>query len=235
MMRTWPITAARTRSALAHAQTSPSSLDLVVVFCKGSLTWIRSLALPTDRRILVYVKCAEPEDLAFCESYQCIAASWLDNGSHSSDECGGYLLHLEQHFHDLAEWTIFLQDDAPRHLHVGYLNLVLKMISQGTLSTLAPDLFLHLNNDRHLIYWTPCLESLQRHLGLQPGLVASYCCSQFLVHRSRIQRRGLGFFRTAARLLQIGLHEFGDCQRSKGERTNTTSGMRLCYLYETRF
>ena len=44
-------------------------------------------------------------------------------------------IHIRRYWR-LAEWTVFLQDDADRHLHLSYLNLVLKghgfIFSPGT-------------------------------------------------------------------------------------------------------
>merc|ERR1711933_88588 len=80
----------------------------------------------------------------------------------------------------------------------------MKLLSEGMLGTLIPELFLHLNNDRHLIYWTPCLESAIEALGLphMGQAIATYCCSQFLVSRSRIHARNLAFYQQTDRLLR---------------------------------
>lgn len=152
-MRTWPISAASAGSErVRRVHLEPSSADLVIAVCHGALDWLEQLS-PTQNRIFLYLKC--PQDDQLCDRYSCIPA--LDNGT-ASDECGAYLRHIQSYYEDLAEWTIFLQDDAPRHMHLGYLALVLKLIAVGSFATLGKD-FLHLNNDRHLLYWTPCLDS----------------------------------------------------------------------------
>ena len=237
---------------------SESQVDLVIVLCKGQLDWLDDLSLPMKHRILVYLKCSDdPSTYSFCKELHCIPARFLDEGTLSTDECGGYLLHIQRHFDDLAEWTIFLQDDAPRHLHLGYLNLVLKLMASGTFSRLMEGPFLHLNNDRHLLYWTPCLESIMKVLGLPSArLVATYCCSQFLVHRNQILKRGLGFFQKASNLLKGDFEDitgckyeasqsnrlkwevFTDVKKAKipqaGDSSNNSAfQMRLCYFYES--
>lgn len=275
-LRTWPISAASARSlklqkALTSAKRSyhqavgersrSESVDIVVVFCHGHLDWLDDLTFPSKHRVLVYLKCSESKEHSFCAKFHCKDAAFLDardakGGIRSSDECGGYLLHIQDHLEDLSDWTIFLQDDAPRHLHLGYLNLVLKLLGSGTFSSLAGT-FLHLNNDRHLLYWTPCLESLMKLLDLPPSnLLATYCCAQFVVHRSQISKRGAGFFQKASTLLKENLEDIPGCQyhgASEQRRTqitgirleesekgheravdseSSTFQMRLCHLYD---
>ena len=267
-MRTWPIASASSRSMKLRnalrkkAMKSAEAVDLVVVFCEGNLEWLDDLTLPSRHRIWVYLKCSESNEHSFCTRFRCVDAFFLDvrdeeGRIQSSDECGGYLLHIEQQFEDLSDWTIFLQDDAPRHLHLAYLNLVLKLIAFGSFSSLAGK-FLHLNNDRHLLYWTPCLQSLLEFLDLPSSghLFATYCCAQFVVHRSQITQRGLGFFQKASRLLKKNLEDIAGCkykETSQGRRLpgfkldgiqkeheraanateSSTFQMRLCHLYDS--
>lgn len=240
-------------------------VDIVIVFCHGHLEWLDDLTLPAKHRILIYLKCSDPWQHTFCTKFHCIPAIFIDEGTSpkiSSDECGGYLLHIERYFDDLSDWTIFLQDDAPRHLHLAYLNMVLKLMAFGTFSSLikgTTSQFLHLNNDRHLLYWTPCLESIMKSLGLPSTRVATYCCSQFVVHRTQILARGAGFFKKAAGLLKENLEDMDGCKyatnqlpkdmaesklqgfsdiRNLQERTArnisevSTFQMRICHLYE---
>ena len=151
MLRTWPISAASAASArVRRMHLQPSSADLVIAVCHGALDWLEQLGF-AQNRIFLYLKCPRHDHL--CDRYACIEAEGT-----GSDECGAYLRHIEASYDHLAEYTIFLQDDAPRHLHLGYLSLVLKLIAVGSFQTLGKD-FLHLNNDRHLLYWTPCLDS----------------------------------------------------------------------------
>jgi hypothetical protein len=245
-----------------------AQVDLVIVFCKGHLDWLDDLSLPAKHRILVYLKCSNnPSIHSFCKELHCIPAMFVDQrgdgAMQSSDECGGYLLHIHRYFADLSDWTVFLQDDAPRHLHLAYLNMVLKLMASGTFVYHLPGEFLHLNNDRHLLYWTPCLDSVMKVLGLPSArLLATYCCSQFVVHRNQILKRGLAFFQKAADLLKNNFEDIAGCkyesnrssassmrsewnifadlrqERLAGESENenvpetTAFQMRLCYLYE---
>ena len=249
-MQTWPLSTANAqslqvrRTSARAVSADMTHVDLVIVACKSDLTWVDTLPLTDNMRIFIYAKCREAAESPLCQRSECISASHLDESSNNSmeggvqtDECGGYLYHILRQYYHLAEWTIFLQDDAPRHLHLGYLNLVLKMITAGTLSALAPRLFLHLNNDRHLMYWTPCLATLTELLELPSSrLFASYCCSQFLVHKNRIQERDVHFFHTAQELLTRRLGSLKGCSHvgpappvaSVGQRS---SQVRLCHLF----
>ena len=210
-------------------QVDDSQVDLVIVFCKGQLDWLDDLSLPAKHRILVYLKCSKsPSIHSFCQELHCIPAMFVDQrddgAMQSSDECGGYLLHIQRYFDDLSDWTVFLQDDAPRHLHLAYLNMVLKLMASGTFSSLSGE-FLHLNNDRHLLYWTPCLDSIMKVLGLPSArLLATYCCSQFVVHRNQILKRGLGFFRKAADLLKNNFEDIAGCNYESNQ--SSASSMR---------
>ncbi|CAE7215045.1 unnamed protein product [Symbiodinium sp. CCMP2592] len=252
-MRTWPVSAANAHSLqvrrMSGRETSAETkrVDLVIVACRSDLTWVDALPLMPSLRILMIAKCKEAAESPLCQRSDCIPAWHIDvqdpaEGAVHSDECGGYVYHILRHYHELAEWTIFLQDDAPRHLHLGYLNLVLKMISSGTLSALAPRLFLHLNNDRHLMYWTPCLAQITDLLGLPSSqLFASYCCSQFLVHKSRILARSLEFYQAAQELLTKRLSALEGCLRipqlgplkpPKPTGHRSAFQIRPCHLYE---
>ena len=253
-MRTWPVSAANAHSLqvrrMSGRETSAETkrVDIVIVACRSDLTWVDAIPLMPSLRILMIAKCREAAESPLCQRSDCIPAWHIDvqdpaEGAVHSDECGGYVYHILRHYHELAEWTIFLQDDAPRHLHLGYLNLVLKMISSGTLSALAPRLFLHLNNDRHLMYWTPCLAQITELLGLPSSqLFASYCCSQFLVHKSRILARSLEFYQAAQELLTKRLSALEDCLRipqlgplkpPKPTGQRSAFQIRPCHLYES--
>ena len=256
MMQTWPVSAAKAQSQqvrrLSGREGSDEArrVDIIVVACKSDLTWIDALSSTPGLQVLIYAKCIQAAESPICQRSECIPAWHLDaedpvEGAVHSDECGGYLYHILRQYHDFAEWTIFLQDDAPRHLHLGYLNLLLKMISSGTLSALAPQLFLHLNNDRHLMYWTPCLAEITELLGLPASRIfSSYCCSQFLVHKSRLLNRSLAFYQTAQGLLTKRLTALEGCLRvparlgPHGTPTpepptgpRSAFQIRLCHLY----
>jgi hypothetical protein len=100
-------------------------------------------------------------------------------------------------------------------------------------------------------------------LGLPSArLLATYCCSKFVVHRYQILKRGLAFFQKAADLLKNNFEDIAGCkyesnrssassmrsewnifadlrqERLAGESENenvpetTAFQMRLCYLYE---
>ena len=211
-------------------QQMDAQVDLVIVFCKGHLDWLDDLSLPAKHRILVYLKCSKnPSIHSFCKELHCIPAMFVDQrgdgAMQSSDECGGYLLHIHRYFADLSDWTVFLQDDAPRHLHLAYLNMVLKLMASGTFVYHLPGEFLHLNNDRHLLYWTPCLDSVMKVLGLPSArLLATYCCSQFVVHRNQILKRGLAFFQKAADLLKNNFEDIAGCKYESNR--SSASSMR---------
>lgn len=254
-MRTWPISAAcnsarRVRDQIASRAMQgrpPDSVDLVIIFCSGDLAWLNGLRLPSpDRlRIWIYLKCSRRPPQELCSMWQCVEAQHLDpeqmyalgeSRRAPSDECGGYLYHIRQQYSDLADWTIFLHDDAPRHLHLSYLNVVLKVLRADTLSSLAPEVFVHLNNDRHLSYWTQCLASALEALGLpSTSRIATYCCSQFLVHRTRIRARSLAFYDRADRWLrEKHWNGLAGCDAYPNGAAKTVSALqtRPCYVLE---
>ena len=254
MMRTWPVSAAnaqslkvrRTIQKLGYA--AKERVDVIIVACKRDLTWVDVLPVTSNMQILIYVKCKEAQSSPVCQRAKCIPSWHLDRedsaqGAVQSDECGGYLYHILRQYSELAEWSVFLQDDAPRHLHLGYLNLVLKMILAGTLSASARRPFVHLNNDRHLMYWTPCLASIAELLGLPANkMFASYCCSQFVVHKDRIRERTLAFYQAAQDLLTGTVESLEGCVHAPNSHSlpsvpstrQRSFQIRFCHLYAAR-
>eukprot|EP00929_Paragymnodinium_shiwhaense_P032964 TRINITY_DN18199_c0_g1_i3.p1 TRINITY_DN18199_c0_g1~~TRINITY_DN18199_c0_g1_i3.p1 ORF type:complete len:526 (-),score=94.02 TRINITY_DN18199_c0_g1_i3:578-2155(-) len=219
----WPVSQAFARARRAHARSMslasappPASLDMVIAHCSGDLRWLKLLRLPERLRVLVYLKCTDKADGLpdFCDDWTCVEAKHLDAGSNEStaacsgsDECGAYLYHIRSNFETLADWTVFLQENPQSHMHLSYLTLVLKFLAAGPLWT--EPFFLQFNNDRHLMYWTPCLQAAAEGLGLQTAgssrkvRVSTYCCSQFLVHKKLITGRGREFFERADDLMRI--------------------------------
>lgn len=69
-------------------------------------------------------------------------------------------------------------------------------------------------------------DALLNTLGLsRPKLLATYCCSQFLVHRRLLRRRSLDFFRTAHGLLDTWRAVPACAERRGAEQ------VKLCHLY----
>ena len=58
--------------------------------------------------------------------------------------CSGYLLHLTNHYDDLADYTMFLQGNATEHWHEGVVRLTNQAMHQGSVA--LP--FVHLNRHR---------------------------------------------------------------------------------------
>merc|ERR1712079_602683 len=123
----------------------------------------------------------------------------------------------------LADFTVFLHDDAPRHIRLSLLNLVLRSIRIGAYD--VP--FLHLSHERYPAFRTRRLQDVYRRTFGEEllGTVSTYCCSHFVVRRDRIELRAPNFFADLHRLVSEApyahLHG-GECN----------IGRKPCYVIE---
>ena len=87
-----------------------------------------------------------------------------DSGEWMTGECTVYLRHMLHGLasaapvHHLADYTIFIHDDAPRHLKPEFLSIVFKSLAMGSYNV---D-YLNLAHERYVAASTPCLKSLFR-------------------------------------------------------------------------
>eukprot|EP00747_Dinoflagellata_sp_TGD_P031443 gnl/TRDRNA2_/TRDRNA2_135278_c4_seq2.p1 gnl/TRDRNA2_/TRDRNA2_135278_c4~~gnl/TRDRNA2_/TRDRNA2_135278_c4_seq2.p1 ORF type:complete len:228 (+),score=20.14 gnl/TRDRNA2_/TRDRNA2_135278_c4_seq2:26-709(+) len=117
-----------------------------------------------------------------------------DTGNLMTGECTAYLIHILQASKEenLADYTVFMHDDGPRHIRLSLLNVVLQGFRAGTYK--VP--FLHLVHERYPAFRTPCLKDVYRRVfgGDLQGTLSTYCCSHFIVGRDRILARNVAFY-----------------------------------------
>eukprot|EP00747_Dinoflagellata_sp_TGD_P074867 gnl/TRDRNA2_/TRDRNA2_158497_c0_seq2.p1 gnl/TRDRNA2_/TRDRNA2_158497_c0~~gnl/TRDRNA2_/TRDRNA2_158497_c0_seq2.p1 ORF type:complete len:439 (-),score=64.54 gnl/TRDRNA2_/TRDRNA2_158497_c0_seq2:265-1581(-) len=207
LMAMWPAEAARERAdavrsmALVRSQRRPPSVDIVIARCHTSLHWLWEVPLPSQARLLIYEKCSRPEgelerQLAGVVSKVASIAvvSALDHGEWMTGECGAYLQHMiatrsgsEQsgQLRGPADFTVFIHDDAPRHLKPEFLGLVFRSLELGSYN--VP--FLNLAHERYVEASTPCLRDLYRRAFNREltGRLSTYCCGHFVVSSSRLR------------------------------------------------
>ena len=121
---------------------------------------------------------------------QVVEVPLTDMAGWMTGECTAYLRHLLSGLagsgpvNGLADYTIFLHDDAPRHLKQEFLSIVFRSISLGTYNVS----FLNLAHERYVSAVTPCLKQLYTMvMGRQlAGRLSTYCCGHFVVKSSRL-------------------------------------------------
>lgn len=114
-----------------------------------------------------------------------------DEGKWMTGECTAYLRHIlnglaeSSPLNYLAEYTIFIHDDAPRHLKPDFLSIVFRSLTLGTYSA---D-FLNIAHERYVSASTPCLKSLYKMVFERDleGRLSTYCCGHFVVSSRRIR------------------------------------------------
>ena len=115
-----------------------------------------------------------------------------DSGEWMTGECTAYLQHILRGLAGadpvirLADYTVFVHDDAPRHLKPEFLSMVFRSLSLGTLDSNVS--FLNLAHERYVSAATPCLRHLYSAVMGRPlvGRLSTYCCGHFLAKSSRL-------------------------------------------------
>ena len=106
-------------------------------------------------------------------------------------ECTAYLRHILNGLADaapinsLADYTVFIHDDAPRHLKPDFLSIIFRSLTHGSYTA---D-YLNIAHERYVFASTPCLRSLYKLVfgeELQ-GRLSTYCCGHFIVSSKRIR------------------------------------------------
>eukprot|EP00439_Symbiodinium_sp_Y106_P027749 s3841_g3.t1 len=128
---------------LLAAPRRPKTVDLVIARCKSPLQWLWELDYPAGSRIFVYDKCdrglADFQDQT--SGLEGVLSLEYHRVPEASDEvmtgeCTAYLAHLTKGVQP-ADFTIFLHDDAPRHIRLPLLSLVLRAMRAGTYEALV--------------------------------------------------------------------------------------------------
>ncbi|CAJ1374768.1 unnamed protein product [Effrenium voratum] len=201
------------------------SVDLVIARCKSPLQWLWEFEFPRTR-VLIFDKCDRgTEDFKSQTSGLGEALPELhvvrEEGPLMTGECTAYLRYLQNR--DFADFAIFLHDDAPRHIRLSMLSLVLRSMQHGAFE--VP--FLHLTHERYPAFSTPCFKQVYRQaMGEElVGRLATYCCSHFVVSRRRMEARTAAFYDRIFQMVSTasyGLESGGVCK----------VGKKPCYVLE---
>lgn len=198
----WPVLEGQRQAEAAYAQalttTSPPSVDIVIARCSTTLRWLWSLPFPPQARIVVYCKCKEEEgglerqlEGIVNQVAQVLVVPLQDEGKWMTGECTAYLQHIlnglaaTAPLNYLADYTIFIHDDAPRHLKPDFLSIVFRSLAMGSYSA---D-YLNIAHERYVSASTPCLKSLYKMVFGKDleGRLSTYCCGHFVVSSKRIR------------------------------------------------
>eukprot|EP00747_Dinoflagellata_sp_TGD_P045060 gnl/TRDRNA2_/TRDRNA2_143622_c0_seq2.p1 gnl/TRDRNA2_/TRDRNA2_143622_c0~~gnl/TRDRNA2_/TRDRNA2_143622_c0_seq2.p1 ORF type:complete len:393 (-),score=60.14 gnl/TRDRNA2_/TRDRNA2_143622_c0_seq2:46-1080(-) len=221
------------------------TIDFVVARCQERLDWLAGpelKATPAKSRLFVYEGCGKQAPLdAFgftgrFASATSIPLQGLIQGSSDSAASAyvvrsvAYLAHIVERYEQLADFTIFLDGDAPRLIHLPYLNVVL----QGMAARAYAVWWLPLGARRLPLVSTsrPCLGSARKTLlgtkdQEEPVALGPYCCGQFVAARTALQSRGREF--AAGALGWILEDGHSDCNDGDGW-TRTRALERLWHL-----
>ena len=212
LRRVWPLDEAirkarETFLKLGEAQGSEigqSSVSFIVCHCREPLEWLsdRNMShIPLRSSLYIYEKCGRdsgPDLVSVQERFESgVFIVDRPDGPVRGDECSGFLSYLVEHYDNLADYTILLQSDPDHHLFFSYLDSILRGITLGTYNSQ----FLHLNYHRHVQTTTPCMRDVESFLFQlnresieQKGLLGTYCCAQFVVHKERVQANSPQFY-----------------------------------------
>eukprot|EP00439_Symbiodinium_sp_Y106_P057851 s275_g8.t1 len=181
----WPL-----RKALKRVQAAQDRLsDAVPLIAQAVLG---GHAPSACSRLFLYEKCGawtDPSSFAAGPFQAVRVIARPDIGAARGDECSAYLTHILANYQKLADFIVFLQSDPMDHLHMDFLDLVLRSIAAGTYDVG----FLPLNGPRHVRTLTPCLQAVHEEIFGEnlTALVGPYCCAQFAVSRETVQQRSL--------------------------------------------
>ncbi|CAE8682301.1 unnamed protein product [Polarella glacialis] len=161
----------------------------------------------------------------FAATVEYRAVAEVDGSSMMTGECTAYLAHVLRTLsgQGVADYTIFVHDDGPRHIRLAMLGLVTKALVSGTYK--VP--FLHLSHERYPSFRTPCLKEVyQRVFGEElEGRLGTYCCSHFVVSRERIEAHDVGFYERLRDLVS-------DAPYSQDRGGSCKVSTKPCYVME---
>ncbi|KAF4693106.1 hypothetical protein FOZ60_011890 [Perkinsus olseni] len=198
--------------AAGSQRSDASTTTFIICHCREPLTWLanphRIPYIPPESRLLVYEKCGTLSNIPANISQRFSrGVSVLDrrDGDVRGDECSAYLSYIVEEYHQLDDYTVFLQADPHNHAFLAYLQLPLMAIGLGTYQ--VP--FLHLNYHRHVMTDTPCMRDVE----------------MYIVSRERIQARSLSFYRHMLRMVDGSIPDLCVAE-AKPERSSH------CYVFE---
>ncbi|CAK0882561.1 unnamed protein product [Prorocentrum cordatum] len=90
--------------------------------------------------------------------------------------------------------------------------------------------FLSLNGARHVRTLTPCLSAVHEAIFGEPmkEAVGPYCCAQFVVQNTQIQKRPLEFYQRMMRMVD-GTLDYDLCAPGKPARSTHCYGMEFTW------
>lgn len=218
---------------MAASPAAQPTVDIVVARCSSTLQWMWELDFPPRTRILVYDKCENSAETFQEQTRGLSGVVELEHrpmdepgpGGFMTGECTAYLAHIVQALQSgtVADYTIFVHDDAPRHLRLALLSLALRGIISGAYD--VP--FLHLTHERYPAFRTRCLKEVHRRaLGTElSGRLGTYCCAHFIVRRDRIDAHPVELY---AHLLQL----VSGAPYAKKNGGECNVGTKPCYVME---
>ncbi|CAK9033112.1 unnamed protein product [Durusdinium trenchii] len=189
MLPGWSIEVAMQRFLQAHTscrntklpshRCEDAKLDIVVAVCNEDLSWLESFA---PARFWVYAKCG-------LQGHKFLPCANYEELPNLAMESLAYATHMERHYETLADFTLFVQGSPFEHASQRLVEDTVSAVQEGLYD--VP--FLHMNSRRFLSGSSFCLRDLYTRLMESPAQVpeafGSYCCSQFMVRRDRIQAR----------------------------------------------
>eukprot|EP00392_Amoebophrya_sp_AT5.2_P001142 g1144.t1 len=234
---------------LATAQSAASSplkyLDVVIARCDSPMMWLWEFAFPQYTRFFIYEKCREKmhargedpdqilrDQIEGLEPHVKVFVRELPERDprFMSGECTAYLAYILEMMaagsatFAGADHVAFIHDDGPRHFKQAFFNIVLQSIEKKTYEV---D-FLHLSHERYAALVTPCFERVFQLVFGEPLLapVTSYCCSNFVVSKKRIELRDKEFYANLADLIFHGRYTrlAGEIARNESSATSSSGG-----------
>ena len=229
----------KTRQKVALAGGQAPVLDLVIPHCREDMAWLRDTAhIPARARLFIYEKCGEPGNFSDLYSrFEVIEQVDLSDGIDATlqkfvrrDECNAYLTHSVRQYDDLGDFTAFVHGTPSDHLTWDWFNLVMRMVDLGVYD--AP--YLHLSSPRLVMTVNPCQEFVfETVFGKKLAEpIGAYCCSQFLVSRSRIMEQPKSYYENILRVADGTIPDH--CERV-GPSYEKYVGQRLSYCYQLEF
>lgn len=238
----WPLASAIERfeaTSRRLAGREPLSLDIVLPHCREDLSWLSGRpVLPRRTRLFVYEKCGGDANVtALMKNRLTVLQESLEDApdprtgmAARRDECTAYLSHVVRGYGDLGDVVLFLHGDPTDHTPLGLIDMVLQAVALGTLDDLG---FLHLGAPRMVATANPCQATLFQAAVGRPmeSPLYTYCCSQFVVSKSRIRSRPRGDYERMLRLVDGSVPD--SCDRI-GPSYERYHGQRLshCFFFE---
>ncbi|CAD7945776.1 unnamed protein product [Amoebophrya sp. A25] len=210
-------------------------MHILVCHCREDLDWLTGPDFVIKKapnlsvELLIYDKCKTPIGEEKTKQYLATGLFTAvksipcdDLPGFRRDECVAYLKYLVDYYDNYPDLVMFLQSDVDEHAYWGYINLILESVASGWRLPFVP-----LNGGRIVQNLTPCKrrifeETFQR----TPAALGTYCCAQYIVHRSRLMLTPLWRYEKLLKMLDDQEAPKPECNDIKGHSTH-------CLMYET--